>query len=67
MAKTSTDVKTEINKAFQETFRLIFGEECKLELDDLNEYMWRYHYPIYSRKSVITPSRIEDLKFVGLT
>jgi hypothetical protein len=42
-----------IEQAFNVTFKLIFGE-CNLKLDDLAEYMQRWHYPIHMRKSSVS-------------
>jgi len=58
VASSGVDVKIEINKAFQETFKLIFGEGCELELDDLKDYMWRYHYPLHISKSAISGKEV---------
>lgn len=47
------DVKKEVNKAFQTTFRTIFGE-CNIQMDDISDYLWRYHEPIGKRKSSVS-------------
>lgn len=42
-----------LNKAFQSTFKVIFGE-CNIKLDDLKDYLLRYHYPIVKKRSSIS-------------
>lgn len=43
----------EIEKAFQTTFKLIFGE-CNVKLDELEDYLLKWHYPPHFRKSEIS-------------
>lgn len=43
----------DINDAFQTTFKLIFGE-CNIKLDELNDYLSRWHYPPIKKKSTIS-------------
>jgi len=62
----------EIEKAFQTTFKLIFGE-CNLKLDDLADYLYRWHYPVIKRKSAVSGKDVlvssdfyrEDAKFIS--
>lgn len=62
----------EIEKAFQTTFKLIFGE-CNLKLDDLADYLYRWHYPVIQRKSAVSGKDVlvssdfyrEDAKFIS--
>ncbi|MFA6530791.1 MAG: hypothetical protein WCT31_03600 [Candidatus Micrarchaeia archaeon] len=43
----------DINDAFQITFKLIFGE-CNVTLDELTNYLSRWHYPPVKKKSSIS-------------
>lgn len=43
----------DIEQAFNITFKLIFGE-CNLKLDDLEDYLKRWHYPTYTMKSDVS-------------
>ncbi|MFH1306052.1 MAG: hypothetical protein ABIH83_00140 [Candidatus Micrarchaeota archaeon] len=53
-----TNVKEEVNKAFQETFKIIFGE-CNLELDELKEYLVSQHYmPLSIKKSKVSGKEV---------
>ncbi len=65
--------KAELEKAFQETFRAIFGE-CNVTLEELKPYLLRNHYqPAVLRKSsvsgkdvVVSHSRYpEDARYVS--
>ncbi|MEW6528958.1 MAG: hypothetical protein AB1391_03650 [Candidatus Micrarchaeota archaeon] len=48
------DVKADVEKAFQTTFKIIFGSECKVKIEDLKDYLWKYHYPLEKKKSKIS-------------
>ncbi|MFA6530583.1 MAG: hypothetical protein WCT31_02545 [Candidatus Micrarchaeia archaeon] len=62
----------EIEKAFQTTFKLIFGE-CNVKLDELEDYMLKWHYPPHFRKSEISGKDVivssdfyrKDAKFIS--
>lgn len=62
----------EVEKAFNLTFKLIFGE-CNLKLNDLEDYMLKWHYPPHFRKSVISGKDVivssdfyrRDAKFIS--
>lgn len=43
----------DVNEAFQSTFKIIFGE-CNVEMDELKEYLWKYHWPLDKRTSSIS-------------
>ncbi|MEW6528685.1 MAG: hypothetical protein AB1391_02235 [Candidatus Micrarchaeota archaeon] len=51
------DTKCAVEKAFQTTFKIIFGE-CNVTLDELEDYLWRYLYPIKKRKSAFSEKDI---------
>lgn len=54
MKNEQSNTKAEIEKAFQETFRIIFGE-CNVTLEELAPYMLRNHYqPAVVRKSALS-------------
>ncbi len=46
-------VKGEVEKAFQTTFRIIFGE-CNVKMDELKDYLLRDGYPLEKRKSSVS-------------
>ncbi|MDD5337636.1 MAG: hypothetical protein PHS02_04085, partial [Candidatus ainarchaeum sp.] len=48
-----SEVYEKVNEAFKETFRIIFGE-CNLNISDLEEYLWRYHYKPDRHKSSVS-------------
>ncbi|MFH0817698.1 MAG: hypothetical protein V1909_03625, partial [Candidatus Micrarchaeota archaeon] len=54
MGNKPGSTKAELEKAFQQTFRIIFGE-CNVTLDELRPYLLRNHYqPAVMRKSAIS-------------
>ncbi|MFH1470448.1 MAG: hypothetical protein ABIF01_01760, partial [Candidatus Micrarchaeota archaeon] len=65
--------KAELGKAFQETFKVIFGE-CNVTLEELRPYLLRNHYqPAVMRKSAISGKDVvvshsrypEDARYVS--
>ncbi|MFH1285778.1 MAG: hypothetical protein ABIH99_04310 [Candidatus Micrarchaeota archaeon] len=66
------EVKEELNKAFQKTFTLIFGE-CNVTLDELKDYMLRDYYPVVRRRSALSGKEVivstenypKDAKFLA--
>ncbi|MFZ5340511.1 MAG: hypothetical protein ACOZBG_02355 [Candidatus Micrarchaeota archaeon] len=44
----------DIANAFKSTFRIIFGSECNVQLEELRDYLWKYHYPSFKKKSSLS-------------
>lgn len=66
------DVRAEVENAFQATFKIIFGE-CNVRVDELKDYLLRYHYPVEKRRSSVSGKEVatsdsrycRDAKFIA--
>ncbi|PIT84958.1 hypothetical protein COU37_00340 [Candidatus Micrarchaeota archaeon CG10_big_fil_rev_8_21_14_0_10_45_29] len=48
-----SQIADEINKSWHETFRILFGTDCKHNLEELSEWLFRDHYPpMYVKSSI---------------